>query len=157
MLIREKKTGITKDRTATVRTAKLPHNKGPVPIPTHSLSAPEPVNIPDLTPIIQGGLTQLRNESVRLIQNIINTGNSFLSQIKQLGEKVMKDLKELEKAVERSTTVQQSAIVLIQGLAEQLRNAGTDPALLGALASTLDAQANALSDAVVANTPAAPA
>jgi hypothetical protein len=50
----------------------------------------------------------------------------------------------------------QSAITLINGLAEQIRDNATDPVALRALAAELDTQSDSLAAAVVANTPATP-
>lgn len=63
------------------------------------------------------------------------------------------DIDRLKVAVERNTTVSQSAVTLIQGLAQQIRDAQDDPAELKALADRIDQQAQALADAVTANTP----
>lgn len=63
-------------------------------------------------------------------------------------------LDRLATEVSENTTVVNSAITLINGLAQQIRDNATDPAALTALADQLDAQSNALSEAVAANTPA---
>lgn len=49
-----------------------------------------------------------------------------------------------------------SAITLINGLAQQLIDAGTDPAKLQALADSLVAEDTKLAQAIVANTPQVP-
>jgi hypothetical protein len=46
-------------------------------------------------------------------------------------------------------------VSLIQGLAQQVRDNADDPAELQALAGQLESSANALAQAVTANTPAA--
>lgn len=66
-------------------------------------------------------------------------------------------LADLTAAVNKSTTVEQSAITMIQGLAAQIAANATDPAAVSALASQLNAGADALAAAITANTPAAPA
>jgi len=66
------------------------------------------------------------------------------------------DLTGLTASVSRNTTVIGSALALIQGISAQLAAAGTDPAALAALKSSLDNQDDALAAAVAANTPAAP-
>lgn len=65
--------------------------------------------------------------------------------------------------VSETKTVQDSAITLLNGLSaiiadvkEQLAAQGIDNATLNQLATDLDANTNALADAVTANTPAAP-
>jgi len=65
------------------------------------------------------------------------------------------DLSALQTEVEQQQSVVQSAITLIGGLAQQLRDAAGDPAAIQALADQLDASTNALAAAVEANTPAA--
>lgn len=69
--------------------------------------------------------------------------------------KEMADLTALQASVANTATVEQSAIVLLQGLKAQLDAAGTDPVALAALSASLDSGANDLAAAVVANTPAA--
>jgi hypothetical protein len=59
--------------------------------------------------------------------------------------------------VTENTDLEQSAILLIQGLADQIANAGTDPAALAALSAKLKSSADALAAAITANTPAPPA
>lgn len=61
----------------------------------------------------------------------------------------------LEAEVTRSTTVQKSALALINGFASRLAAAGTDPAKLLALTNDLRVNADDLAAAVTANTPAA--
>jgi molybdenum cofactor biosynthesis enzyme MoaA len=58
--------------------------------------------------------------------------------------------------VARNTTVEKSALALIKGFAQQLQDAGTDPAKLDALAASLTANDDELAAAVAANTSAAP-
>lgn len=64
-------------------------------------------------------------------------------------------LAKLQADVTAETTVNQSAITLLQGLKAQLDAAGTDPTALAALSASLEANTQALSDAVTANTPVA--
>lgn len=66
------------------------------------------------------------------------------------------ELDALTAEVAAVTTVEQSAIALINGLAAQLAAAGTDPAKLQALHDSLAASSTALAAAVAANTPADP-
>jgi hypothetical protein len=57
--------------------------------------------------------------------------------------------------VSAQTTVIQSAVTLLQSLHDQIVSAGTDQVALTKLATDLQANTDALSAAVVANTPAA--
>jgi hypothetical protein len=68
---------------------------------------------------------------------------------------VMKELDDLETAVQQNTDAEQSAITLIQNLADQIKANAGDTAKINALADNLRNQAAALGAAVVANTPAA--
>lgn len=65
------------------------------------------------------------------------------------------DIDALKTKVERNTTVSQSAVTLIGGLAQQIRDLADDPEQLRALADQLEASTTPLADAVAANTPAA--
>lgn len=68
----------------------------------------------------------------------------------------MASLDTLEAQVAETTDIELSAILLIQGLADQLAAAATDPVKVQALADSLQASAERLSAAIVANTPAVP-
>lgn len=62
------------------------------------------------------------------------------------------ELNRLTDEVSEATDVMASATTLIQGLAQQLRDAANDPVAINALADQLDVNANALAAAVSANT-----
>lgn len=66
------------------------------------------------------------------------------------------EMDRLSAQVAVNTNVERSAIVLIEGIAQQLRDAGGDPVALAALADSLQASSEALAAAVAANTPASP-
>ncbi|MDQ6892181.1 MAG: hypothetical protein M3167_06190 [Acidobacteriota bacterium] len=68
----------------------------------------------------------------------------------------MKQLDDLTAEVAENTKVEESAKTLIEGLAEQIKAAGTDPAKLQALTDSLTASKADLAAAITANTPAAP-
>lgn len=72
------------------------------------------------------------------------------------GKLIMSALDDLTAQVAAVTSVEQSAVTLIEGLAAKLAAAGTDPAKLTALQDSLKASSAALSAAILANTPAAP-
>ena len=65
------------------------------------------------------------------------------------------ELDRLTASVAAEDTVIDSAVALINGLAQQIRDHANDPAALNALADDIDAKSAALSEAVTANTPAA--
>jgi len=65
------------------------------------------------------------------------------------------ELDALTVKVQETTTVAQSAIALINGLAAQIADLKDDPAALQALADSLGASSTALAAAITANTPQA--
>lgn len=71
-------------------------------------------------------------------------------------EKIMATLDQLTADVAADTSAVNSAVTLINGLAQQIKDAGTDPVALKALTDQLEANTASLSAAVVANTPAVP-
>lgn len=82
---------------------------------------------------------------------------SALGVLIQKVSEMSAELDALSAEVTNATTVEQSAITLIQGLKAQLDAAGTDPVALKALSDSLGASDSALAAAVAANTPAASA
>ena len=82
--------------------------------------------------------------------------DEILAAVKQGAQRMSQQLDDLTAEVAAATTIEQSAVTLIQGLAAQLAAAGTDPAKLQALHDSLKASSDALAAAVAANTPAAP-
>ena len=63
-------------------------------------------------------------------------------------------LDRLTASVASLKTVDESAAALLAGLAQQLRDAATDPTAINALADDIDADQAKLAAAVAANTPA---
>ena len=82
----------------------------------------------------------------RKLDFIIN----FLTKMEKT---IMADLNDLTTAVTNETSVNQSAITLLNGLSAALTAAGTDPVALAALATQINSNASALAAAVTANTP----
>lgn len=66
------------------------------------------------------------------------------------------ELEALQAAVAENTSIDQSAIQLIQGLAEQLEAAAEDPEKIRQLTAEIMAQSAAMSAAIAANTSSAP-
>lgn len=66
------------------------------------------------------------------------------------------DLQGISDAVANATTVEQSAIEMIQGLADQIASLKNDPAALQALSDSLNAKSSDLAAKITENTPAAP-
>lgn len=79
----------------------------------------------------------------------------MLAAILAQGDVMSASLDKITAEVAETKTVMQSAVVLIAGLAGQIRDLKDDPAALSALADSLDTDSSALADAVTANTPAA--
>jgi chromosome segregation ATPase len=79
-----------------------------------------------------------------------------LFQIQQKEDAMSTQLDVLQAQVEKNTTIEESAVVLINGLAAQITALKNDPAALQALADSLNASSTDLSNAIQANTPAPP-
>lgn len=62
-------------------------------------------------------------------------------------------LANLQAQVAQNETVEESAVTLIQGLAQQIAQAGTDPVALKALTDGLNKSATDLAASITANTP----
>src|SRR5215472_8538113 len=82
---------------------------------------------------------------------------TILRRLDQQGAAVMADLTTITASVQNITDVAQSCVAMLNQLGQAVRDAGTDPVALQQLADQLDTQAQSMADAVVANTPAAPA
>lgn len=93
---------------------------------------------------------------VRALKPRFDSIDAALAAIKKQEGTEMAAIDDLTAEVTRNTTVEASALVLIQGFAAQLAAAGTDPAKLAALQATLKQNDDDLAAAVAANTPAAP-
>ena len=72
-------------------------------------------------------------------------------------EKLMANIQELQAAVARNTEAEDSVIVLLNGISQQLKDAQAsgNPVELDKVIAQLDANRDKLAAAVVANTPAA--
>jgi hypothetical protein len=79
------------------------------------------------------------------------------SAIQNMEVRMSAQLDALRAQVAANSTVTQSAVTLINGIAQRIIDAGTDPAQLQALADSLSADDAALAQAVAANTVASPA
>jgi hypothetical protein len=86
-----------------------------------------------------------------------HSDQELLLRILHHQEKIMASLDALTKAVTAEDTVIDSALVLIQGMADQIKNLQPTQAAIDALAADVQAKSDALAAAVAANTPATPA
>lgn len=91
----------------------------------------------------------------RIDYHLVLIGQQLGAVIEQ-GEQEMADLSALAGEIAENTDAVNSASALLTQLSNELRANATDPAAIQALADQLDANNQALSDAVAANTPAAP-
>ena len=80
--------------------------------------------------------------------------NRIQTRLDEMENNMSAELDRLTVEVQEMGTVVDSAIALLQGLATQLEAIKNDPAAISALADELDVKANALADAITANTPA---
>jgi hypothetical protein len=100
-----------------------------------------------------------------LLNNLNSLSEWLDSELRKINKKLdvliiqerkeMATLDDLTAEVAAQTTVNQSAITLLQGLKAKLDAAGTDPAKLQAIKDSLTANDQALAQAVAQNTPAA--
>ena len=83
---------------------------------------------------------------------ILNEILQVVNEIREKGGITIMKLEDLEKQVTDNTTIEQSAIVLIQGIAAQLNEVATDPGKVQALADQLKNSAANLAACIQANT-----
>jgi TolA-binding protein len=98
-------------------------------------------------------------DAFALLGTLGRRSDEILAQLQELSRRITNmsgTLADLQAQVTQNTSVIESAKTLIQGLAQKLANAGTDPAALDALRTELATSDAALAAAVAANTPAAP-
>lgn len=88
------------------------------------------------------------------VHQLLETQNFIIEKLNEMG----KELDDLTAQVADVETVEQSAIVLLDGLKQKLDDAiaSGDPAQLTALSNTLGTGKQSLADAISRNTPAAP-
>lgn len=102
------------------------------------------------------------NNILEELRNLLDEFEGHLSIAHKLDkilanqEKIMSALSDLQAAVSAEDTVIDSAITLLQGLAQALKDAGTDPVALAALQADIVAKTQSLATAVATNTPTPP-
>lgn len=96
--------------------------------------------------------------SFRLVVGGANRIDPLKALLAQLEARVMATLQDILRKVEAEKTVEDSAVALLQSISQQLKDAiaSNDPSMLQQIADQLDRDQQALADAVVQNTPAAP-
>ena len=82
--------------------------------------------------------------------------SKILRALDQLGKQIMAALENLRTEVGETKTVMGSAVTLLDGLNQKLKDAiaSGDPAQIQALSDELDASTNQLAEAITRNTPA---
>lgn len=96
------------------------------------------------------------NDLIRVIQSFerkMDTVTNALFHLLLQGYNIMAILDELTANVEKMKSASQSAITLLKNIKSKLDSCGTDPVKLAELSSTIGTEAQAMADAVVANTP----
>lgn len=95
------------------------------------------------------------------LQNIeyaIHRIEQTLNRIHEEGHYTMATLADIQAAVAAETEVENSVVILLNQISQQLKDAiaSNDPAAMQAVVDQLDKNRQSLADAVSANTPAAP-
>lgn len=80
----------------------------------------------------------------------------LLEEIRKMSAETQAAIDDMRAAVEANTSVTQSAVTLIQQMAQQIEDAADDPEEIRALAQSMRDNSAALSAAIPANTPAEP-
>ena len=100
-------------------------------------------------------LGRKEGELKALLQRTERGLGAIQDQLTRMEKTMSQELDSLTVQVTRNTDVEASAVVLLKGLAQQIADLKTDPVKLQALSDSLKTSADALAEAVVANTPAA--
>ena len=93
--------------------------------------------------------------SVKLSQ-ILGKLDEIINNMHQEEVVMTLELEELQKQVAENTNLEQSAIQLIEGIADQLEAAKDDPEKIAELTASLKGTATALAAAIAENTPIEP-
>ena len=106
--------------------------------------------------------TLLDRESADLFKEVRKTIGQLQTAVSNLNQRIstlMATMQDLRDAVARNTSVDDSVLTLLQGISQQLKDAQAqnDPQAIADVIAQLDANTQKMSDAVAANTPAAPA
>lgn len=87
-------------------------------------------------------------------RKVLNQILSLVQSIQKQEVKIMASVQQVADAVAAETTVEQSVITLLDQIKAALDQAKTDPAALDAIIQQIDANKQALAEAVTRNTPA---
>lgn len=86
---------------------------------------------------------------------LLGGNREVLLALHELGKKIMASLADIQTAVTAEDTVIDSAVTLLQGLAQKIKDLAPNQAAIDALAADVTAKTDALAKAVTDNTPAA--
>lgn len=96
------------------------------------------------------------NRIEQLLRQLLAAVGRLTKQDLLIGEFLMASIDDIVAQVTAQSTVEDSLISLLNSIAAQLKDAGTDPAKLQAVSDGLKANTDKLAAAIQANTPAAP-
>lgn len=91
------------------------------------------------------------------IESGVGSVRRIAAQQKEIAVMAQEDIDRLKRIVAENTSVTNSVVTLLQGLAQQIREASDDPEEIRNLADQLNADVRKLTEAVTANTPPQPA
>ena len=97
-------------------------------------------------------LYRIENKLDQLLALVQASATREESQMSAMGDAIAK----LQADVAAETTVDQSAITLLNGIPQLIKDAAGDPSALNDLAASIEANTAGLASAVTQNTPAAP-
>lgn len=105
-------------------------------------------------PVDQDRLRRIENEQVALSRQL----NALSTQLTKIGNQIMATLQDITQAVTDEKTVEDSVLVLLNNIEQQLKDAiaQNNPAAMQAVVDQITAQKQTMADAVAANTPPPP-
>ena len=95
---------------------------------------------------------------IERLDDTVHTANIMIRKIKRNEDEIMVSLADIKAKVEAEKTVEDSMVALLQSINQQLKDAiaNDDPAAMQEIVDMLDNNTRVMSEAVTANTPAAP-
>jgi hypothetical protein len=96
------------------------------------------------------------HEDLKVVNHKLDKILFILKGLSRMEEIMTQALVNLEAAVQENTSLDDSIVTLVEGLAAQIAELKDDPAKLQALADSLVAKSQKMKDAILANTPAEP-
>lgn len=103
----------------------------------------------------EGGADDIGDSLAEIIDRLERIERK-LGTIRRRETEIMEDLTDIKAAIEENTSVDQSAIALLEELADRLDFAQDDPAAIADLAASIRTSSADLAAAVAANTPSGP-